>query len=166
MDFEKLYCSVCEESLDSRETEKKDAKVDGMSFNFTDKELIAWVNDLSTASVGSTELELLGGTNTSYRITLSDGEAGAFLLNHGDNGADGNICGIMVYFEDTANSGAMAAWIGEKIDSKFSSEAAFEKFAVGDSYTSADMTVVQLSLDDDFSVYLLAPSEYIVKLLS
>lgn len=164
---ETLYCSVCNASLESRETEKKDAKVDGTSFNFTDQELIAWVNDFSTASVGSVEMNIFDGTaNTSYTIMFSDGEVGAFILSHGNNGVDGNICGIMVYCENTARAGALAALIGEEIDPKFSTNASITKLAANESYTAANMSIMQINLDDNFPVHLLAPFEYIIELLS
>ena len=72
----------------------------------------------------------------------------------------------MIYFENNSNSAAMSAWIGEKIDSNFSSDDAFVKFAYDKPYTSAGMTVAKLDLEDDFTVYMLAPSEFLADILS
>ena len=106
---EELICTRCNESLDSRGTERKNAKVTGKTFNFTDEELIEWIEDFSTAEIDSEELDLLEGNNTSYRVTTTDGDVGALLLNHshGDE-----ISGIMVYFEEYETASALAVLIG------------------------------------------------------
>lgn len=162
-----VTCSICEEVIDNRTISKKVPKAEGKSFNFTDDELIDWINDKSTAEVEHTELGIFNNNkNTSYRITLSNGEKGALLLNHGDNDTDGNVCAIMVYFENTDQSSVFVAWIGEKINSNFSSEDAFYKFVYGASYTAAGMTAMDLELDDDFTVYILASSEYLADIVS
>ncbi len=159
---EELLCSVCSESLDSRSIEKKDAKVDGTSFNFTDKEFIGWMNDIAKFDVGYAEL---GGSdisenNTLYPITY-DGEVGGFYLNHADNDTDGNICAIMVYFDDSTTSTAITAWVGEKIDADFSAEDSFYRLAVGKTYTKAGMTIAEID-----GIMVLAPSEYIAEISS
>ena len=159
---EEICCSVCDESLDSRVTEKKKPKVDGTTFNFKDKEFIDWINDKTSMSVGYTELSLdgLSDMNTSYAITMSSGEVGIITLNHGEDGASGNICAIMVYFDDSASSGAIIGWLGEQIASDFSATSAFEKFVYGKAYISSNMTAMELELDDDFPLYVLAPTAF------
>lgn len=97
---------------------------------------------------------------------MSDGDTGALLLTHGDNGKDGNIQAIMIYFADDTLSGALGIWLGNKIDSNFDSDDAAYKWAYNKPYTAASMTGVSFELDDDFEIYLLAPSEYVADLLS
>lgn len=163
--IEKLYCSKCKEVIDNRSVAKKVPQVKNTHFNFTDKELIDWINDISTVYVSYTELGLdgLSSANTSYRVTMSDGEKGAFILNHDDSG---NICAIMVYFDDWQNAAALAIWTGEKIDSDFSSDDAFYPIANDESYTAASMTVMRLNLDVDFEVTVLAPTDFFDSILS
>ena len=72
----------------------------------------------------------------------------------------------MVYVDDISNSGALAAWIGEKFNSNFSSDDAFEKFAYGKSYTSSDMTAMEIEIDDDFPVFILCPTAYLEDIIS
>lgn len=165
---EELKCATCGEQLNSRTTQKKTPCVVNDYFNFTDDELIDWINDISTTYVNHIDLGIFDedSSNTSYRITLSDGDTGVLILNHGDNGKDGNIQAIMIYFDDNSASGALGIWLGNKIDSNFDTDDAVYKFVYNKSYTAANMTGVSLELDDDFEVYLLAPSEYVVDLLS
>ncbi len=163
---EERVCTVCNGTIDSRDIEKKQTMIDDKSFNFTDDELIDWINDISTMYVSSTDLELFDTDNTSYRITTSDDEVGALILNHGDNGKDGNICAIMTWFDDSYYSGSLAAWLGEKINSDFSTDSAIDKFINDESYTAADMTVTSIYLDADFEVYILAPSEFLAEILT
>lgn len=165
---ETLSCSVCDKLLDSRSVKKKLPKVEDDYFNFTDKELIDWINENSTTSVGYTDIEIFEETssNTSYRITSSDGETGALLLNHGDNGKDGNIQAIMVHYSDDSYAAALGMWIGYKIDSDFDPDDAAFYVVLDEPYTAADMTLVRLELEEDFEVYLLAPFEFMADYLS
>ena len=97
---------------------------------------------------------------------MQNGDTGVLLLNHGDNGKNGNIQAIMIYFEDNTVSAALGIWLGNKIDSNFDSDDAGYNWAYNKSYTAAKMTGVSFELDDDFEIYLLAPSEYVADLLS
>lgn len=161
---EELLCTECGESLDSRGTERKNAKVEGKSFNFEDEEFIEWINDIGNITVESKDLELMGSSagNTSFRIILSDGDKGAFIFHHSDSG---NIDAIMVYFEEWTNASAVAAWVGEKIDADFSTDSASIPLANGKTYTSAGMSVSRLELDTDFEVSILAPTDFLLELL-
>lgn len=159
--LEEYICSICDETLIEQKIAKKSAEVAGTSFNFTDDEFIDWINDISSMSVSYTDLSDGDyGDNTLYRCTF-DGEVGGFYLNHGDNGKYGNICAIMVWFDDYMDSLPIAAWIGEKINPAFSYDDACNKVLAGSSYTNADMTIMEV---DGFMV--LAPSEFFAELLS
>lgn len=157
---EDKLCKVCNKSLDSRTTNYKDAKVIGATFNFKDVEFIDWLNQNTSLNVGYTDLKLSGlsEVNTSYRIVDSDGSVGAIIFNHDKNGY---IRAIMVYYDDWAKASALAIWIGENIDARFSSNAAVYRIAKNDSYTAANMTVMRIELSYDFEVTVLATSSFL-----
>ena len=164
--LEELLCSECEESLDSRTVQKKSPKVEDDHFNFTDKELIEWLNEETSATIGYTDLEVFDddNPNTCYAVKWSDGETGMLILNHGKadeiTDKNGNINTIMVYFESESKANALAAWIGEKISSKFDTDSAFEKLIYGRTYTAASMYIQRYELSTDFEVTWLSPYEY------
>ena len=160
---EELLCDRCNEALDSRGTEKKHPKIKGSSFNFEDEEFIEWINELSTLEVDTEDLEIASGSeNTSYRITAANDEKGAFILHHDNND---NIDSIMVYFEDINYATAIAVWIGEKIDSDFSSDDVIDQLYIYDYCTDEGMTVLLLELDTDFEVAVLAPEDFFDEIL-
>ena len=163
---EEIRCTICDKILDSHGTEKKKPKIESDSFNFTDIELIEWLNEETTVSIGYSDLDLFDSDNTSYRITMSDGEVGALILNHGDNGKSGKICAIMVWFDYWANASAVPIWIGEKISSNFISDDAIWKISYDESYTAGGLTAMRLTLDDDFEVSVLAPTNFLNDILS
>lgn len=163
---EELLCSVCGDTLDSRDIDEKSPEVDGKSFNFTDEEFIDWMNDTTNSYVGYSDLSDGDmGDNTLYRIEF-DGEVGGIILNHGDNGKYGNVCAIMVWFDEWSTSAAIAAYIGGEIDSDFSTDDALYLLIYGDSYTKGDLTTMLLDLDDNFVVATLAPNEFFEDILS
>ncbi len=156
----KLSCSVCGEILDIQSVSKKVPAVDGDSFNFTDEELIDWLNDIASFSVGYTDMSDSDEGNTLYPIYY-ESEIGGLFLNHGDNGKDGLVKCIGIIHDDHSTALAMGAFIGEKIDSEFSANDALAPVLLGDTYTKADMTLVDV---DD--AIILTPSEYLAELLS
>lgn len=155
--LEECFCTDCGESIDSRGTERKNAKVVGSSFNFGDTEFLDWMNELSTAEFSYIELEASNNGNTSYPVTMDDGITGAIMFNH-DN--YGNISAIMIWFDDWENAAALAIWIGEKIDTDFSSDDAFLPIANGEVYSAADMVAMRLDLSSDMEVSVLAPYDF------
>ena len=163
---ETIYCSVCGEFLDSRDIEKKNPEVEYDTFNFTDEELLDWINDKTTAQAEYTDRDLFdsSSSNTSYRITLSDGQKGALILNH--DGNDEEVQVIMVWFDDWTSAASIAIWIGEKIDSDFVFDDAAYALQKGRYYSEAGMTIYRLELDTDFEVTLLTPTEYFEDLIS
>lgn len=161
---EEILCTVCSESLNSRSTEKKKPQVVGSSFNFKDSEFIDWLEDNSTLMVGSKQT-LNSTMNTAYLLTNSDGKTGALLLNHGDNGLYGNICSIMIYFDNSTYSVATIAYIGEELDSSFVKEDAALKLSYDQSYTKASMTTMMLDVQG-MSTATLAPTEFFYEILS
>lgn len=156
---EEQHCTECKKTLNSRTTSCKEAKVVGKSFNFKDAEFIAWFNQKSSARIGYDDLELSGlsENNTSYQVTLTDGTIGVVILNHDDKGY---IQAIMICFEDWAEASAMAIWVGEKIDSRFSSDTAISRIARKSSYSAGNMTIKRYNLDYDFEVTVLATSSF------
>ena len=167
---EELSCTRCSEVIESRTIARKTPKVEGKSFNFDDDEFIEWFNDHSTnVTIGYSDIGLFDSNsgNTSYRISYpNENETGALILNHGDNGKNGKVSAIMIYFENTTIAGALGMLIGEKIDSNFDSKDAAIKAGYNKSYTAANMTGMLLNLDDDFKVYALAPSEFLAEIVS
>lgn len=155
------YCVDCDENLDSWETDKKEPYVYTDSFNFEDKEFIDWINEISTAEVEYEDLELFP-ENTSYRVTMPEGDKGALILHHDDYD---DVDAIMIYFDEYESAVALATFIGSKIDSDFSADDAFPKLVLDKSYTSAGMTIARLNLEQDFEVTLLAPNEFVAELL-
>lgn len=157
------YCTICDEELDSWETDVKEPYVYDTAFNFGDEEFIDWVNEISAAEVGSEDLELsgMGEENTSYRVVMPEGDVGAIILRHDEYD---DVCAIMVYFEEYEPAVALATFIGNKIDSSFSAESAFSKLVFDKPYVAADMTITRVNLDTDFEVTLLAPTEYVADL--
>lgn len=161
---EEIFCIACSESLDSRGTERKKPKVVDSSFNFKDSEFIDWLEDNSTLEVGSKQT-LNSNMNTAYLITNSEGKTGALLLNHGNNGLSGDVCGIMIYFENSTYSIATATYIGEKFDSSFSKEDAAIKLFNDQSYSKADMSVMMIDVQG-MSTVALAPTAFFDDLAS
>ena len=166
--IEEKSCTECGEVLESRIISKKSPEIIGKAFNFTDNEFIAWVNEKSTAVISSTELDLDGISeeNTAYKITYSDGTVGTIILNHGDEGKNGKIYGIMAYTEDMSYSGALVSWLGEQIDSGFSANDAAYNIAYGGAYVGGNMGVTGFDLGDGFIIFLLAPLEFYEDFLS
>lgn len=156
---ESLLCSVCNEPIDSRSIDKKVPAVIGESFNFTDYELISWLNDIAIFDIGYTNVDDSSDKNTMYLISY-ESEIGGLILNHGENDKEGNVRAIMVYFEDWTTSVVIAAWIGEQIDADFSGDDSFVDIASGNPYTAANMTLVDV---DD--VIALTPSENLARIL-
>ena len=117
------------------------------------------MNDIANFDVGYTNVNDSSEKNTMYLVSY-EGETGGLILNHGDNGKDGNVCVIMVYFEDWSTSVVVAAWIGEQIDSDFSGDDSFVPIASGKPYTAADMTLADI---DD--IIILTPSEHLAEIL-
>ena len=163
---EELQCSVCNEVLDSRTINKKTPNVADDHFNFTDDELISYMNNNSTAYVNSTELDGFDGFQTAYQVISSDGSINAILiLNHANNKND-NIQAIMIYSDEDNFANALGVWIGTQIDSNFDSDASINALLLDEYYICGDMTLMRLNLDSETEVCLLAPSEYIADLLS
>lgn len=165
---EEILCTVCGESLDSRGTECKKAKVDGKSFNFKDDEFIDWVNSWDkNFEISGTELGMsnLSPSNTSYAVKLeSTGSEGILILNHND---DSNVSGIMAYFEEPIESAAFISYIAKYIEYDFSTDKAGEELIDNKmAYTVGEIVVMRISLDSNFEVTLLAPFEYIGEVLS
>lgn len=154
---EELSCFVCGEFFDTRSVDKKTPIVNGDSFNFTDYELIDWLNEIANFEVGYTDKGDYDNGNTLYVITFNE-ERGGLLLNHDD---DGNVRAIMVAaFDEWEISVAIAAWIGEQIDSSFVAEDSYEPIVNGESYTKANMTLVDVD-----EIVVLCPSEYLAEIL-
>ncbi len=160
---EEIRCSVCSETLDSRGTEKKKPKVIGDSFNFTAEEFVDWFEDMSTLEFVKTETD---SVNTTYTVYTADGETGALMLNHGENGKDGNVCAIMLYFDDYIRSVALISHLGEQIDSEFSLDDASLELFYDEIYTKAGMTALRVSLGDDTEVAILATNEALADILA
>ena len=162
---ETMYCSVCEAVIDSRDTDKKTPCIVGSSFNFTDDEFIDWIEESS-----SLEFTLIysGDKNSTYAIhnTTTDG-TGILLLNHRKGDRDGNICLIAMHmYDDNLQAMKEITYIGEQIDSRFSSDDSFEKLYYDKTYTSANMTTTMLELMDDCNFAVLTPYKYLSDILS
>ena len=163
---ETMYCLVCGDFIDSRDTDKKVPSVIGSSFNFTDDEFIEWMNDTTNSYVGYSDISDGDmGDNTLYPIEF-DGERGGIILNHGNNGKSGNVCAIMIWYDERATSTAIVAYIGSKINSAFSADESLYPLISGDSYTKGNLTAMLINLDENFTVATIAPSEFFVELLS
>jgi len=160
---EELRCSVCEEGLDTRRTEKKDPEVEGIAFNFTDEELIEWINDsLDSVQIEEEKVEgmELEKGRTAYVIER-EGKVGVLMLAHGNDQEDGNVSAIMIYFEESKETAlAIAAVLGEAIDSRFTAQTGALKVMGGDIYVNGGMVLA--FIDDDIAV--LATEAYIVSL--
>lgn len=165
---EELFCSLCGESLDSRGTECKKAKVDGKAFNFKDDEFIAWMNgwdknfEVSTKELGMSDLS---PSNTSYAVKLeSTGSEGILILNHNE---EDYISGIMAYFEEPVEATAFISYIAKYIEYDFSTDAAGDELIDNAmAYTVGDVTAMRIHLKSDFEVTLLSPFKYVGELLA
>jgi len=158
---EELHCTVCDEELDSRETEKKKPDIEGIGFNFTDVEFIEWVNaeglPVDEEEVGQGTLEK---ENTAYLYENDKGRA-VIIMNHGDFGSDGNVCAFMVYSDDNkAFSIALAAVIGEMLDSRFVAESAATEVSAGGTFYKAGMVMFEIN-----EQVILTTTGYVAKIL-
>lgn len=156
-------CTVCNALLDQRSIDKREPAVEGDEFNMTDQEFIDWIHENSTVIVNPTDISTpeLGEENTAYAVTLVEGDAGLIILNHDDNGTDGRICAVMVYFENPSASTALAVWIGTKFDPRFSSDAAIEALVADQLYSSSDLSVGYIPVGE-LSVCALVTNEFIL----
>ena len=162
---EELACSVCGNTIDSRNIDKKTPEIVGKSFNFTDNEFLDWIEGTS-----SLEFVLMdtGDQNNTYAVknTNTDG-TGILILNHKKYDTDGNIRLIAMYmFDNNLEAITMVTYIGELIDSRFSSDDAFVKLYYDETYIRADMTSTMLELMDDMDFAVLTPTEYLEYILS
>lgn len=162
---EKIYCSFCGVFLDSRSIDKKYPEVDGKSFNFTDEEFIDWIENISAL-----EFTLMdtGEQNTTYAIkNTNNDKTGVLILNHKKYDVNGEICLIAMYmFDDNTAAMAIVTYIGEEIDSAFSSDDAFTKLYYDSTYIKAGMTSTMLELMDDMDFAVLTPTAYLEYILS
>lgn len=167
---EEQLCSVCGESLDSRGTEKKTAKVKNGIFNFNDKELVDWINSWEKnfeVDESKIHMDSLGEKNTCYKITLTaTGSEGILILNH-EKDIDGNVSAIMTYFDDYLESTAFISVVAKNVESDFSVDKAGENLIDNDmAYIIGDINVMRVNLSDEMEVTLLAPLEYMGTILS
>lgn len=162
---EKNVCTVCGVTLDTREIEKKQPKIVGNTFNFTDDELIDWANSWlnDTYEIDDSGAFDLGSDILGYRVETDDGEDGMLLLKH-DGGEE--VSAIMVYFDDFVNRSALALFFGTKIHSSFDYDDAALILANNSTYIAAGMVVTNLTIDDDLEVALLTPESYMYKIIS
>lgn len=139
------------------------------SFNLTDQELIEWMNSYSEFVVSDIAIDMNSTVNTGYAITMDDGTIGMLILNHGEPDEtitegikSDSVRSIMVYFEDMSSALTIVIWTANHIDARFSTSDAISKTTAGESYSSANMTVMYL---EDSKIAVLAPTTYIVKIL-
>ena len=160
---EKTKCSSCGIVLDETVIPKKDPAVDGQSFNFVGLELVDYFNEKTDLSVDRNSLEVVNEKCTTYSITL-EGEEGLLILGHGNNGTLGNVCAVMVYFENSNQSLAVVTWLGSKVDPSYSISAAASKLLYGQTYITANTTSMNLT-EDGLETYTIAPSQYMLEML-
>ena len=162
---EKVFCTVCGTTLDSREIEKKLPEIIGNTFNFTDEELIDWANSWlnDTYEIDDSGAFDLGSDILGYRVETDDGEDGMLLLKH-DGGEE--VSAIMVYFDDFVDRSALTLFFGTKIHSSFDYDDAALILANNSTYFTADMVVTNLTIDDGLEVALLTPEVYMYKIIS
>jgi len=162
---EELSCTRCEEVIDSRTIARKAPKVNGKTFNFTDDEFIDWIEDFTKLKIGSKQ-SLNSDMNTAYLITLpSTGETGAIVFNHGSNGLNGAVCGIMMYFDNHETAILLMSALGEKMSSNFVGVDAYNALIQDKQYVKSSMIMMNLDIDNMNSV-LLAPTEAIIDIIS
>ena len=160
---EELLCVECGTSIDSRVINKKLPQVDGVQFNFTDKEFIEWFNQNGSYTINNLELGKYGDDSpfTSYKITFSDGEIGTIMLSHGDVkdtiiDKSGYITGIYVE-ASISNCAATVIWIGKEINSSFNYNDAINKLLADNSYISANMCCNLIEFTDGTAIAYLEP---------
>jgi len=155
--MEEMSCAVCGEKLDSRSTDEKKPAVEGMSFNFTDAELVEWLNEEGmSVDEEPIEVEDQAEENTTYVLRIGD-DTVLLIMNHGDNGKDGNVCAIVAYSGEEEGAGfAALTIIAERIDSRFVAEDAVTPVLLGKTYTKGGMSVLMV---DDYTI--LGTEDYI-----
>ncbi len=160
-------CTVCGDILDVESIDMRRPDVDGTQFNFTDTELIDWINENTKLTVDHTEISegRLGSATTMYPIFFN-GQTGGLMLNHGSNGLDGNVCAIMIWFEDWEYSMAIAMSLGAAFDSDFSYDAASLAAVNGREYSAGGMTVMSMEAEEMDQVAILAPTKFLLELVS
>lgn len=162
---EELLCSLCGNAVDNREIDAKIPKTDGECFNFTDEEFIDWVNDTFDYHVEALDFSDDDDVNTKYYTQFED-ETGIFSFNHGEYGKDGNVHAIIVYFDEWTTAAAVAAIIGDRMDSKFSADEAIYPLVLTGFYTGGDLTEVIIDIDDDSKAAILAPRDVVQEIIS
>ena len=157
---EKTKCSACGVVLSETVVPKKTPAVAGESFNFIGSELVDYLNDNSTLSVNQSSLKVVNEKCTTYSMTFQ-GERGQLILGHGTNGTLGNVCAVMVYFEDPSTSVAVIAWIGSKVDPFYSTSVAISNLFDGQTYVTENTTSINLK-EDGLETYTIAPTQYML----
>lgn len=154
-------CTVCNTVTDERTIDKKLPSVTGSAFNFADEEFLLWLNEVTLATVYGEEVSSgeLGNSITAYNISLNAAE-GLLILDHGDNGLKGNVCAVMVHFEQADFSALFATTIASLINPAFEIEAAATALTAGASYRDSELTIAPMQLTDALSVSQIAPNTY------
>lgn len=155
---EAICCRKCNDVIESRLLEKKIPKIDGSSFNFTESELVAWLQEIGEVEIGEDEA-IEGASNATYEVSNKNGDSGIIMVRHVEGNKDGNIGGILVYFNNSSAAVSLVSRIGAAIDPKFSREAASLKLSSGDKYFKASMAAFMYDIDG-LNTAVLVPAEY------
>jgi len=156
---EEILCTVCGEVLDTRESEIKDAGVDGAAFNFTPDEFVVWLNSVANLTVEEEPMDSvdLAENRVAYMVRTDNGN-GALIMECDENG---NVCLIRSYFgDDTTLSIAVAMVIASEIDSQFDVQSCTQVILIDRAYTEAGMV---LAILDDGEV-VLVPEQHLAEM--
>ena len=160
-----LYCTECGEMVDDRITNKKIPAVVGKSFNFNDKEFLEFLSDMTLVKSIDDSRTVSDGT-TAYDFVQYDGVECYLILDHGNEGEDGNIYAICVNCEDPASAAVAVADIGQEMNMEFSADDAIAALATDRVYSKAQMSVLMTEEDDGTYTAMLLPSSYLAEIIT
>lgn len=155
---ETISCMNCNKVVDRRTVEEKTPAVKGRNFNFTDNEIVAYINQETELVVESSGVDVPEEGITFYTVTTKTGETGFVFFNH-EGELDGKIAGIQTYFGDTYDeetaSVAVGIWIGSILSPDFSVDDAINYAAHDKIYAAGGMKAKVVT-----SGYYIAPAAH------
>lgn len=156
---EERSCNTCGTTVESRTLAIKTPAVFGDAFNFTGEEFIEWISGIVSVDFDS-ELTTEGRENITYPISYKNGEEGAVVMNCEASSIDGNVHGIIVYFDKTTTAINLATHLATQIDPNFEKDAATLKLLSATPYKTNDITMMMYEMEGMMTV-IFGPAEFL-----
>ena len=141
---EAYTCSHCGKVDRTRTLDQKEPDVDGLAFNFNDEEFIEWVNAELPFSIDPDPTGSTDEGTTLYDVTGLDDDVELMILHD----ESGNIQTIACCSEEMSTGAALAIVTATYLSPGFDDDNAAYGLVYNEEYTSGDLTLFCLTMDD------------------